>query len=419
MKKIFFLFAMFANIAASAQNVQVETISATYTSTPNVKFRVTWTGARAYRHNTKVWVFVDYRKVENNVPAGGWARALVASTPTVSSSSASTVTLEPGNDKGFWLQGTNGYYSATVTVPLTLAAGVMQFSWCAYATDYPPNVVVHSTSSYTLRGSPPFVINGATLPVSQSTFSGTIISFTDATSAPGLFPAALNEQPNEMGCVAGLVENMNGVCVEPSAAGCTNNSLNLGTVSFTAGTEIKIVGDNISQIWSRPVIATNCHNKTSFNGGLTGTYYADCRNNPGYAGDLFSGCAMIRYAAQLCPKPWRMPTKRDFVLMLEGLGASSTNVVDKNFIQTKLIGTWGAEWNGIGDNGGLAYQKSRAEYGFLKLENVDVDEIDRRYRMVCLVIVSDNVIYETDVAWTFLIASERRHAGFTVRCVKD
>jgi hypothetical protein len=67
----------------------------------------------------------------------------------VSSSSVSTVSLETGNGKGFWLQGANGNYSATVTVPVTLAAGVTQFNWCAYASDYPSNAVPHSSSSYT------------------------------------------------------------------------------------------------------------------------------------------------------------------------------------------------------------------------------------------------------------------------------
>ncbi|MDR0694662.1 MAG: hypothetical protein LBF81_05125, partial [Prevotellaceae bacterium] len=175
--KFFFLFAMLVSVAASAQNVQVETISATYTSTPIVKFRVTWTGARTYRHNTKVWVFVDYRKVENNAPTGDWTRAAVTVTPAVHSTPTSTTaTLVPSNDKGFWLHGVDGDYSATITVPLTLAVGVTQFSWCAYATDYPPNVVAHSSSSYTLRGSRPFVVNGKTLPADQTTFSDTITS---------------------------------------------------------------------------------------------------------------------------------------------------------------------------------------------------------------------------------------------------
>jgi hypothetical protein len=208
MKKIFFFFAMFVNIAASAQNMQVESISATYTSTPVVKFRVSWTGAREYRHNTKVWVFVDYRKVENNVPAGNWARALVASTPTVSSSPASTVTLESGNDKGFWLQGANGDYSATVTVPVTLDASVTQFNWCAYASDYPPNAKITSGSyangTYTLKGTQPFIING-TVTVNSNTYSAERIStITDVTKCPGYRCRLRDEAVGTVGCCTGL-----------------------------------------------------------------------------------------------------------------------------------------------------------------------------------------------------------------------
>jgi hypothetical protein len=347
--KIFF-FAMLASVAANAQNMQVESISATYTSTPIVKFRVAWTGARTYRHNTKVWVFIDYRKVENNAPAGNWTRALVASTPTVSSSPASTITLETGNSKGFWLQGVNGDYSATVTVPVTLAAGVAQFNWCAYASDYPPNVVPHSSTSYTLRGSRPFVVNGSTLTADQTTFSGTITSFTDATGAPGIFPAAAGGKTNEMGCVSGLVENSNGVCVEPSVAGCNNSTLNLGTVSFTAGTEITIVGDYISQIWSRPVMATGCQ-KTSFNGGSTGDFYADCRTNPQYAGDYFSSCAVVKYADKICLYPWRIPTKLDIEKLLIALGGFNVGQ-EEVWINDILPNKWGMVLSGsCGKNG--------------------------------------------------------------------
>ncbi|MDR0694446.1 MAG: hypothetical protein LBF81_04000 [Prevotellaceae bacterium] len=342
MKKIFFLFAMFANVAASAQNMQITPISATYTSSPVIQFEVSWTGARTYRHNTKVWVFVDYRKVEDNTPAGNWTRAATTATPAVNSTPTSTATRVSGNDKGFWLNGVDGDYSATLTVPLTLAAGVTQFNWCAYATDYPPNVVPHSTSSYTLRGSPPFVLNG-TFTTSLSTFSGTITTFTDATGAPGKFPAPLNEKPNEMGCVAGLVENMNGVCVAPSAVGCTNNTLNLGTVSFTAGTEITIVGNGVSQIWSRPVTATGCQ-KTGFNGGSVGSVNADCRTNPNYAGDFYSGCAAFRYHAQLCPPPWRIPSPFDTKNLAKAFGCAENG--NNEVCVKKYVNQWGGEYAG-------------------------------------------------------------------------
>ena len=355
MRTKLFFFAMLANVATSAQNVQVESISATYTSTPIVKFRVAWTGVRTYRHNTKVWVFVDYRKVENNAPAGSWTRASVVATPTVSSTHASTVTLESGNSKGFWLHGANGDYSATVTVPVTLDAGVTQFNWCAYVSDYPPNATAHSSSSYTLRGSRPFVVNDITLPASQTTFSGTIISFTDATGAPGIFPAASGKKPNGTGCLPGLTENIDGTCTAPSSIGCNSSTLNLGTVSFTAGTEITITGNNISQIWSRPVTATGCQ-KTSYNGGSNNNYNADCRTNPNYAGDYFSQCAVVRYAEKICPPPWRVPSRADMEDLLFASGATSIDFVDQTFIANKMIGTWASQWsNFCSKDGDLLY----------------------------------------------------------------
>jgi hypothetical protein len=426
MKKNLFLFAMLASVTGISQNLQITPISATYTATPVVKFKVSWTGARTYRHNTKVWVFVDYRKVENNASVGNWTRATVTVTPSVNSTPiATTATLVANNNKGFWLNGVDGNYSATVTVPLTVATGVAQFNWCAYATDYPPNVVIHGTSSYTLRGSRPFVVNDVTLPVSQTTYSGTIYSFTDATGAPGKFPAALNEKMNEMGCVAGLVPNASNVCEAPSAAKCNNNSFGFGTVSFAAGQEVQIVGNGISQIWSRPVIATNCHQKTTFDGGSTVSYNADCRNNPDYAGDLFSGCALIRYAATLCPPPWRMPVRADYANLLIAMGGYVDDRSDQNFIEQQLVGRWGAQWNGTcGNPGTLWYQNQLMCYGSLFYILDAYDMTSNTYSNVIgkLIAVHPDFLNVTPSAgaWRYSPYSEHGiQSGITIRCVKD
>jgi hypothetical protein len=345
MKKIFFLFAVFVSVAGFAQDVQVKNIRADYSGgTPTVTFSVSWTGARTFRHNTQVWVFVDYHNMENNAPSGSWTRALVASTPTVSSSPASTATLVNGNNKGFWLHGVDGDYSATVTVPLS---GVpAQFNWCAYATDSPPNVEIKGGNSYTLHGSPPFVINNTPLPLNQATYSGTIISFTDATGAPGLFPAALGEAPNGMGCIAGLADDYTThKCVVPADAGCNSGTLNLGTVGFSSGSEITIVSNGVSQIWSRPVTATGC-NKSSFDAGSQGAMKTDCRRVTGY-GDYFSFCAAVHHANQLCPYPWRIPTMKDAAnldIALNGKGYYRTNVpASEAYV---YINIWGGVING-------------------------------------------------------------------------
>jgi hypothetical protein len=345
MKKTFFLFAMLASVAGFSQNITVESLQTNYSSgTPTVKFRVSWTGARTYRHNLKVWVFVDYKTITNNAPIGNWARAAVASTPTVSSSPASSVTLVSGNNQGFWLHGADGNYSATLTVPLSGTPA--KFSWCAYVTDYPPHAEAAGGNSYTLHGSPPFKVNGTKLGSSVKSYSGTITALTDATGAPGIFPEAAGQQPNERGCAAGLVVSTSGICVTPAEAGCNTGAFNFGTVSFTAGSEITIVGNGISQIWSRPVTSTGCQ-KTTYNGGSTTTPYVDCRTTPGYAGDYFSGCAVLRYADVLCPAPWRVPTRDDFKNLDLAMGGTGEDRIDAAFISANYLAKWSGQYNGV------------------------------------------------------------------------
>jgi hypothetical protein len=425
MKKQFLTFAMLASVAASAQNMQITPISATYTASPVIQFKVGWTGARTYRHNTKVWVFVDYRKIENNAPTGSWTRAAVTVTPAINSTPASTATLVSGNDNGFWLNGADGDYSATLTVPLALAADVTQFNWCAYATDYPPNVVIHGNSSYTLRGSRPFIINGTALDVNQSTYSGTIISFTDATGAPGIFPAALNEQTNEMGCVAGLVENQKGICIAPSIYGCTDNIVNLGAVSFSAGSEIQIVGNGITQIWSRPVTASGCQ-KTSYNAGQYQNQTSDCRTNPGYAGDLFSGCAAVRYAASLCPPPWRVPSRVDMERLLLALGSATNYGVDTDFVDQKLLGLWGGEPNGrCLPKGTLDTQGKSMHYQALSWYTDDAFEVVYWFSVAGYGVRATIIRYNNEQLIVYApgyynyAGSTFTTMGTTIRCVKD
>jgi hypothetical protein len=136
-----------------------------------------------------VWVFVDYRTVTNNVPSGSWARALISGTPTAS---VGTPSRETGNDKGFWLQGTSGStgtYNTTVTVKLS---GVpAKFNWCAYATDYPPNVTLDK-GTYTFKGTTNFIVNNPAQTITTKTVVKTNLTvntsttFTDATGCPGI-----------------------------------------------------------------------------------------------------------------------------------------------------------------------------------------------------------------------------------------
>jgi hypothetical protein len=265
-----------------------------------------------------------------------------------------------------------------------------------------------------LRGSRPFVINGTTLPANQTTYSGTITSFTDATGAPGRFPAALNQPVNEMGCVAGLIEYGNSICVQPSTVGCTDNTLNLGTVSFAAGTTITIAGNGVSQIWSRPVTATGCQT-TTFNGGSAGSSNADCRTNPDYEGDLFSGCAVLRYAEQLCPPPWRIPALTDLRNLATALEIPPTGTTGHEAVE-KLTTIWDAQYAGICDaNGNLIAANCYGSYWYGRYAYEYPAGTHRLSRLW----VNGPNDGGFGVWGTHILSNNALRYGGTIRCVRD
>ncbi|MDR3133402.1 MAG: hypothetical protein LBU42_05195, partial [Prevotellaceae bacterium] len=200
MKK-YFLLALFlpllgaGGVSAQASKVKIESVGANYAAaTPTVTFSVSWpAGSRNANEQSKLWVWVDYRPMKNNAAAGSWQRAGITETPTYHS--AGTPALEPGNDSGFWLQGStdNSAFAATLTVRVNvdLSGYDPQFNWCAYASDRPPHAEPIE-GGYTLNGTPPFIIqtqrnkSGSTASISSSTYHNCIYGLTDATGAPGV-----------------------------------------------------------------------------------------------------------------------------------------------------------------------------------------------------------------------------------------
>jgi uncharacterized protein (TIGR02145 family) len=192
MKKIIlsFLSLLGFGFATFAQShINIELLSATYTA-PAVQFRVSWSSIPTVTgqiHNSKIWLWVDFVKIENNQPSGSWTRATVAN--------PSPGTVATGTNKGFWLQGNSGSYSQIVTVSLTNIPENTTFNWCAYASDCPPNVTV-TNGTYTFKGTPPFTliasnssttqtVSGTTLATSALTI--TPITIRDKTECPGVF----------------------------------------------------------------------------------------------------------------------------------------------------------------------------------------------------------------------------------------
>jgi hypothetical protein len=189
MRTKIFIFAMLASVAASAQStVQITPISATYTTTPIIQFKVSWTYQTTANHRNKVWIFVDFQTVISPTEKGNWQPATI--TGTVQKTAG---TVSEQSNRGFFLEGTTTNFSSTVT--LQLSNTNVPFNWCAYGSDYPPNVTANN-GTYTLHGTPPFTLiaaNGTTTQtVNESTIATsavtiTPVTLTDKTGCPGIF----------------------------------------------------------------------------------------------------------------------------------------------------------------------------------------------------------------------------------------
>jgi uncharacterized protein (TIGR02145 family) len=118
---------------------------------------------------------------------------------------------------------------------------------------------------------------------------------------------------------------------------------------------------NIHQLWSDAIAIPAC-NKTDFDGGDY-PYKADCRNNPGYAGYLYSWPYVNANAADLCPSPWRVPTRTDFTDMDEALGGTgSYRDESSTFINANYIVSWGGSYGGYAPSTSLDSQGPSGYY---------------------------------------------------------
>jgi hypothetical protein len=189
MKKHFLAFAMLISVAASAQStVQIMPISATYTTTPAIQFKVSWTNQSTDNHRNKVWIFVDFQPVISPTQKEYWQPATITG---IVQKTAGTISEQ--SNRGFFIEGTTTNFSSTVTVQLSNTGTA--FNWCAYASDCPPNIGDYNNGIYTLRGTPPFTLQDAsgatqTVPdktIAQSALEITPVTMTDAIGCPGYF----------------------------------------------------------------------------------------------------------------------------------------------------------------------------------------------------------------------------------------
>jgi uncharacterized protein (TIGR02145 family) len=201
-----------------------------------------------------------------------------------------------------------------------------------------------------------------------------------------------------------VVSDVSGPHIVISDDGCNNNTLgwggSLGTVSFATNQEWTIG----NQVWSDAVQATNC-DKTIFDGGNTvwNIFYADCRSNPDYPGDLFSWCAVARFQEELCPYPWRVPVRQDFIdldIALGGNGSIQTNSI----LRDRYLNIWGGTYGGNSFGSVLNFQGWLGGYWSQSQDNDPNQGVNLSF-------------WSSGSIW--VDNGEIKNLGFTLRCVRD
>ena len=173
--------------------------------------------------------------------------------------------------------------------------------------------------------------------------TGTSVSiYGSLSSVPGTFGFTITTTPDTTACtpvsVTGILTATTSCNSNTPSWGSSLDTITWGNTSNTniesGTTTVAGTDGRPTQIWSGAVFATACakgnaNSNNSFSGGVVGNHYADCRQTlhtfnagraAGITGDLFSWCALKRFADQLCPAPWRVPTTEDFAILHQNLG---------------------------------------------------------------------------------------------------
>ncbi|MCL2414468.1 MAG: Ig-like domain-containing protein [Bacteroidales bacterium] len=136
----------------------------------------------------------------------------------------------------------------------------------------------------------------------------------------------------------------------------------LGRASFATSQIWEISNDSISQIWSDAVQTDSCRHKMAFSGWSAGTYNVDCRSNPDQRGTLFSWQAVYELKEELCPYPWRVPTREDFRDLDIAMGGTGAFRTDPGFVNTNYINLWGGTFGGACNTSGALFSQGTWAY---------------------------------------------------------
>jgi hypothetical protein len=281
MKKIiifFFLLPLWGLGGSAHASVTVTPLGVNYNA-KTVTFRVEYASAA----NNRAWVWIDLCPVSGVSPTT--FQTAVISAVSVAGGSVDAASL---NGRGFYVT-TN---PSTVTATLSNASG--KFNWCAYGSDFPPNAVENG-SSYTLKGSPPFILttSSGTVEVNARNYSGsTITALTDATGCPGVLCSKNNEAKGLLGCCSGT-SDCSGTCKTNDYQ--YTNTTNCTGVCNKAWVEQRDQCGVVTNPHYGSWTYTSCN--VGCSGIMLGTCYNNAHNNNSFPAYMCSSyCGHMAYA---------------------------------------------------------------------------------------------------------------------------
>jgi hypothetical protein len=189
MKQLFSVTVLALSLSAAwgQSTTHISNLSLATGATPAITFDVSWTTppSATPSHRDSIWLFADYRTVNTDGTTGAWTPASITAATITSGAGTLIISTLPG--RGFFLDG-HGLTTLNTTIRVTLDAPANErFNACVYASDWPPNATLNAGGGYTLKGSPPFIINGTITEPSRTFGAGTCVtSITDATGHPGI-----------------------------------------------------------------------------------------------------------------------------------------------------------------------------------------------------------------------------------------
>jgi hypothetical protein len=318
MKKLLFLFFLplwgFGGIAHASVAVQVLA-----TDFPNKKVTLRVEYANAVNDRVWVWIYL--------CSAQGMFQPAVIS---AASATGNNVVYTSTNTRGFFVIG------SPATITATLSNAPDPFSCCAYGSDAPPNMT-ESNSTYTFKGTPPFIlidgdgtttqtVTEKTLPVSALTVTPVIL--TDETGYPNIFCPYTGSD----------LYNVAAYFCQPRASGAKNweayikdarDNQIYRIVKMPTGTWW--MADDL--VWDGKPYPDATNYTVRGSARACAAHYGCGRLYPPDAtgAGAYNGSNDVRLASTVCPGGWFIPTTNEILLYMKNDPGSLEYVSEKEF----------------------------------------------------------------------------------------